>query len=165
MTGHLARDNMVSTYGAAAFRRGSSLLALTALLLAAPVLGQTARPAAEPATAPAPAAFAPTPQASAAWGIGANDVPFDPAVLLGVLPNGMRYAIRRNTTPLGSVILRMRYDVGSIAEAEDQRGLAHFIEHMAFNGSTHIAEGEMIPLLERNGLAFGPDTNASTGID
>src|SRR3546814_16245968 len=59
----------------------------------------------------------------------------------------------------------MRFDVGSFAEAEDQRGLAHFLEHMAFNGSTHVPEGEMFNLLERKGLAFGADTNASTGFD
>ena len=153
---------------AASYRRGASALALMAMAFAvtAPAFAQTtAQPAVVAPAAAASPVYAPTPQVAAAWGISGHDVPFDPAVLLGVLPNGMRYAIRRNTTPLGSVILRMRYDVGSIAEAEDQRGLAHFIEHMAFNGSTHIAEGEMIPLLERNGLAFGPDTNASTGID
>src|SRR3546814_18336002 len=59
----------------------------------------------------------------------------------------------------------MRFDVGSFDEAEDQRGLAHFLEHMAFNGSTHVPEGEMVKLLERKGLAFGADTNASTGFD
>ncbi|CAN0126074.1 unnamed protein product, partial [Chrysoparadoxa australica] len=57
----------------------------------------------------------------------------------------------------------MVFDVGSLAEEDDQRGLAHFIEHMAFNGTTHVPEGEMVPLLERYGLAFGPDTNAFTG--
>ncbi|MBL0916740.1 MAG: insulinase family protein, partial [Sphingopyxis sp.] len=79
--------------------------------------------------------------------------------------NGMKYALLKNTTPKDSVVLRMRFDVGSFAEADDQRGLAHFLEHMAFNGSTHVPEGEMVKLLERKGLAFGADTNASTGFD
>jgi zinc protease len=59
----------------------------------------------------------------------------------------------------------MRFDVGSFAEADDQRGLAHFLEHMAFNGSTNVPEGEMVKILERQGLKFGPDTNAMTGFD
>src|SRR3546814_10655215 len=86
-------------------------------------------------------------------------------LVFGVLPNGMKYALLKNSTPKDSVVIRMRFDVGSFAEAEDQRGLAHFLEHMAFNGSTHVPEGEMIKLLERKGLAFGADTNASTGFD
>src|SRR3546814_403994 len=86
-------------------------------------------------------------------------------IVFGVLPNGMKYALLKNSTPKGSVVIRTRFDVGSFAEADDQRGLAHFLEHMAFNGSTHVPEGEMIKLLERKGLAFGADTNASTGFD
>src|SRR3546814_19743336 len=74
----------------------------------------------------------------------------------------MKYALLHNGTPKDSVVIRMRFDVGSFDEAEDQRGLAHFLEHMAFNGSTHVPEGEMVKLLERKGLAFGADTNAST---
>lgn len=88
--------------------------------------------------------------------------PADPAIRFGVLPNGMKYAIRANATPKGSAVIRFRIDMGSTAEADDQRGLAHFLEHMAFNGSTNVREGEMIKLLERDGLAFGADTNAST---
>ena len=91
-----------------------------------------------------------------------SDVPADPNVRYGVLSNGMRYAIMENDTPTGAVALRLIFNVGSLAEEEDQRGLAHFIEHMAFNGSTNVPEGEMVSLLERYGLAFGPDTNAFT---
>ncbi|NJR42151.1 MAG: insulinase family protein, partial [Akkermansiaceae bacterium] len=105
------------------------------------------------------------PAAAQAWGFAGSDHPVDPAVRFGVLPNGMRYALRNNTTPRGAVMVRMLFDVGSLAEAEDQRGLAHFLEHMAFNGSRNVPEGEMVRLLERNGLAFGADTNASTGVD
>lgn len=93
-----------------------------------------------------------------------SDVVADASIRRGALPNGMHYAIQRNTTPLGGASVRMRVDLGSTAEAEDQRGLAHFLEHMAFNGSKGVPEGEMIKILERYGLAFGADTNASTGF-
>lgn len=93
----------------------------------------------------------------------ASDIPADEGVRYGVLENGMRYAIVENDTPTGTAALRLVLDVGSLAEAEDQRGLAHFIEHMAFNGTTNVPEGEMVPLLERYGLAFGADSNAFTG--
>lgn len=92
-----------------------------------------------------------------------SDIPADPRVRFGQFDNGMRYAIMPNATPSGTAALRLVFNVGSLAEAEHQRGLAHFIEHMAFNGTTNVPEGEMIPLLERYGLAFGPDTNAFTG--
>jgi zinc protease len=92
-----------------------------------------------------------------------SGIPADPGMRFGQLENGMRYVIMPNATPTGTAALRLVFNVGSMAEAEHQRGLAHFIEHMAFNGTTNVPEGEMIPLLERYGLAFGPDTNAFTG--
>ncbi|MEE2525651.1 insulinase family protein [Hyphobacterium sp. HN65] len=91
-----------------------------------------------------------------------SDIAPDPAVRYGELENGLRYAIMRNQTPPNTASIRMALDVGSMVEAEDQRGLAHFIEHMAFNGSENVPEGEMVALLERFGLEFGPDTNAGT---
>ena len=119
-----------------------------------------------PATPVAARATAqPQDAAARAWGVAASDIPLDPAVKLGVLPNGMKYALMANATPKETVLIRFRFDVGSFAEAEDQRGLAHFLEHMAFNGSANVPEGEMVKLLERKGLAFGADTNASTGLD
>jgi zinc protease len=102
--------------------------------------------------------------ARAAWGFDKTDLTPDSSVRFGVLPNGMRYAIMRNATPKANAVVRMRFDVGSTADDEAQRGQAHFLEHMAFNGSKRIPEGEMIKLLERAGLAFGADTNASTGF-
>jgi zinc protease len=93
----------------------------------------------------------------------ASDIPADEGVRYGVLDNGMRYAIMENDTPTGTASMRLVLNVGSLAEAEDQRGLAHFIEHMAFNGTTNVPEDEMVPLLERYGLAFGADSNAFTG--
>ncbi|KQZ64526.1 peptidase M16 [Sphingopyxis sp. Root1497] len=141
----------------------SPLVLATALAFAgpAPLLAR------EPVAAPAPAAATTNPQGDAAraWNFAASDVPVDPNIVFGVLPNGMKYALLKNSTPKDSVSLRLRFDVGSFAEADDQRGLAHFLEHMAFNGSTNVPEGEMIKLLERKGLAFGADTNASTGFD
>lgn len=92
-----------------------------------------------------------------------SDIPADPGVRYGVLENGMRYAIMPNATPSNTAAVRLVLNVGSLAEADDQRGLAHFIEHMAFKGSTHVPRNEMVRLLERYGLAFGPDTNAFTG--
>ena len=96
------------------------------------------------------------------WTSAQNDVPLDPGYRLGVLPKGMRYVIRSNVQPKGTALVRMQVDAGSLDEHDDERGYAHYVEHMAFNGSTHVPEGEMVKLLERDGLAFGADTNAST---
>lgn len=89
----------------------------------------------------------------------------DPAVVFGTLPNGLRYAIMRNTTPSDGIAMRLRIGSGSIAESDDQQGLAHFLEHMAFRGSKNVADGEVVHMLERQGLRFGPDTNAFTAQD
>ena len=116
------------------------------------------------ALAPVSAAPAATPQTNG-WGVKLTDVTPDPSIRYGTLPNGMRYAIMRNALPKDGAALRLRFEFGSIGEAENERGLAHFIEHMAFNGSTNVPEGEMVKILERQGLKFGPDTNAATGFD
>lgn len=118
------------------------------LITAAPALAQTAQ-------------VVPTDP----WAQAASDVPADANVRFGVLPNGMQYAIMRNTTPPGQASLRLRIDAGSLMENENQLGLAHFLEHMAFNGTTNIPENDLLRILERLGLAFGADTNASTGFD
>lgn len=99
------------------------------------------------------------------WAHAASDIPADSNVRFGVLPNGMQYAIMRNATPPGQASFRLRIDAGSLMENEDQLGLAHFMEHMAFNGTTNIPENELLRILERRGLAFGADTNAYTGFD
>jgi zinc protease len=91
-----------------------------------------------------------------------SDIQPDPAITFGELPNGMRYAIQHNATPSGEVSMRLRIAAGALQEDKDQRGLAHFLEHMAFRGSAHVADGEMQKTLERIGLSFGSDTNAST---
>jgi zinc protease len=117
-------------------------------------------------TAPALAATAPVAQPAVnGWGVKLTDVTPDPSIKYGMLPNGMKYAIMQNETPKGTASVRLRFEFGSIGENENERGLAHFIEHMAFNGSTHVPEGDMVKILERQGLQFGPDTNAQTGFD
>ncbi|MFV0645499.1 MAG: M16 family metallopeptidase, partial [Sphingomonadaceae bacterium] len=113
------------------------------------------------------ATHAPFPAAeqSDPWGLEGSDLKLDPAWHIGTLENGMRFIIRRNSTPRETAIVRLHIGSGSLSETESERGLAHFLEHMAFNGSNKIPEGEMIKLLERKGLSFGADTNASTGFD
>ncbi|MGZ3314886.1 MAG: M16 family metallopeptidase [Caulobacteraceae bacterium] len=115
------------------------------------------------------AAMAQTPPPTATSGAGAmgwpqetSDLKPDPLIRFGRLPNGMRYALMHNATPSGQASFRLRFDAGSLMERDDQQGLAHFLEHMAFNGSAHVPTGEMVKILERIGLAFGADTNAST---
>jgi zinc protease len=105
----------------------------------------------------------PASQRTPPWNSDKTDLPVDQRTIYGQLANGLRYAIRPNSRPQNQVLVRLAVDFGSAAEAEDEQGLAHFIEHMAFNGSTHVPEGEMVKTLERLGLAFGADTNASTG--
>ncbi|HSJ77708.1 MAG TPA: insulinase family protein [Erythrobacter sp.] len=99
------------------------------------------------------------------WAFEESDVPVDTGYTFGQLDNGMRYIIRSNATPQGTALVRMRIDSGALEETDSERGLSHYLEHMAFNGSKGIPEGEMIKLLEREGLAFGADTNASTGFE
>ena len=94
-----------------------------------------------------------------------SDLIAETAVEYGRLPNGVRYAVMANETPSNTATLLMRFDTGSVNEPDGQEGLAHFLEHMAFNGSKNIPEGEMIKRLEKFGLAFGADTNASTSFD
>ncbi|NOW46923.1 zinc protease [Novosphingobium sp. SG751A] len=98
----------------------------------------------------------------AVWTFQKSDITPDPAYRFGRLANGMRYILRHNETPKNEIAVRMRFDVGSLDEGENERGFAHFVEHMAFQGSTHVAQGEMVRLLERKGLAFGAHTNAFT---
>lgn len=100
---------------------------------------------------------------TAPWNAETSDLEPDSSIIYGQLPNGLRYAIRPNQRPQNQVVVRMAIDFGSAVEADDEQGLAHFIEHMAFNGSTNVPEGEMVKMLERLGLSFGADTNASTG--
>ena len=94
-----------------------------------------------------------------------SDLPADPAAKFGTLPNGVRYVIYPNKEPQGRAALRLLVLAGSLNENENQRGLAHYLEHMAFNGSTHYAPGTLIDFFQRMGMSFGGDTNASTSFD
>src|SRR5689334_23905278 len=98
------------------------------------------------------------PAAAPGWPQASSDIPMDPAIKFGTLPNGMRYAIMKNTTPKSEVSIRLRIAAGSLYETEAQRGLAHFVEHMAFRGTTRVPDGELFKTLERLGLRAGADT-------
>lgn len=94
-----------------------------------------------------------------------SDLPPDPAARYGALPNGVRYLIYPNHEPRGRASLRLVVLAGSLYERDDQQGLAHFLEHMAFNGSAHYPPGTLIEFFQRNGMSFGGDTNAYTSFD
>ncbi|HEX8126427.1 MAG TPA: insulinase family protein [Allosphingosinicella sp.] len=96
------------------------------------------------------------------WFYRNSDIPPDPAWTFGTLPNGLRYAVRRNAVPEGQVSVRLRIDAGSLHEEEKERGWAHFIEHMAFRGTKNFGDGEVRETWQRLGASFGSDTNAST---
>ena len=99
------------------------------------------------------------------WPHEKSDLHPDPKITYGILDNGLRYAVMPNQTPEKQASVRLLIDVGSKHEYDDERGMAHFIEHMAFNGSANVGEGEMIKMLERHGLAFGADANAYTSYE
>jgi len=144
----------------------SSLRAVSGLAIAAG-LAFVAAPAVLAQDSNAAIAAAPAIEAGGvpAWGIASADFPADPTITFGVLPNGMRYAIKRNTNPEGEAAIRFNIGAGAREETDAENGAAHFVEHMAFNGSKNIPEGQLLPMLERLGLAFGADTNATTGLD
>src|SRR3569623_749496 len=125
-----------------------AVAALLASICAAPLIAQ-----------------APLPEQPGKWALDFTGRKADPAVRFGTLPNGLRYAIMHNETPSDGVAMRMRSGAGSLEERVDEQGLAHFLEHMAFRGSTNIPDGEVVHMLERQGLQFGPDTNAFTAQD
>ena len=109
---------------------------------------------AQPQARAVPQAFAP-----------GDRLPFDSAITTGTLPNGLRYYIRKNARPEKRVELQLAVKAGSVDEADDQQGLAHFLEHMAFNGSRHFPPGELIKTLESSGARMGPHLNAYTSFD
>ncbi|WP_319562864.1 insulinase family protein [Marispirochaeta sp.] len=94
-----------------------------------------------------------------------SPLPIDPKLIRGELDNGLRYFIRENREPQNRISLRLFVNAGSVLEEEDQRGVAHLLEHMAFKGSTHFDEGELEGFLESLGMRFGPDLNAYTSFD
>jgi len=92
-------------------------------------------------------------------------VPGDSAALRGMLPNGLRFVVRENRVPRHRAELRLVINAGSVLEDEDQLGLAHFVEHMAFNGTAHFPKSALVDYLQSVGLRFGADLNAETGTD
>ena len=94
-----------------------------------------------------------------------DTIPFDTAVRTATLPNGLTYFIRKNAQPARRVSLRLAVKAGSLFEADDQLGLAHLIEHMAFNGSAHFKPGELVSYFESVGARLGPQVNAYTSFD
>ena len=95
-----------------------------------------------------------------------GQLPLDPAVRYGKLPNGLTYYIRKNAKPEGQVNFYIAQKVGSVQEEDSQRGLAHFLEHMAFNGSKHFPnDGQLIKYCESIGVKFGQNLNAYTSTD
>jgi zinc protease len=101
----------------------------------------------------------------APWPEIQSDMPPDPAVTWGVLPNGVRYAVRHNAEPKGRVSLRLLVGAGSLYEREEERGIAHFVEHMAYRGTREHPNGGLTTELQRLGVGFGPDTAAYTYSD
>lgn len=106
------------------------------------------------------------------FGISANaqlnldeKLPFDPKVKVGKLDNGLTYYVRQNKKPEQHVELRLVVNAGSINEDDDQLGLAHMAEHMAFNGTTHFKKNEIVSFLQDIGVGFGNDLNAGTSFD
>lgn len=94
-----------------------------------------------------------------------DPLPLDPQVRMGVLPNGLTYYIRHNETPKGQADFYIAQKVGSILENDEQRGLAHFLEHMCFNGTVNFPGNELVAWLETKGVKFGQNLNAYTSID
>lgn len=88
----------------------------------------------------------------------------DPDVIFGRLSNGFRYALKKNTTPKHRISMHLFVHTGSAYETDDQQGLAHFLEHMLFCGSTNFKPGELVKYFQRIGMKFGPDANAHTGF-
>jgi zinc protease len=149
-------------------------LALAGLAQAAP------GPAALAQTAPGPAALTPAGSAQAepaqaqprvadpaeAAGVPLDvELPVDSAVRTGIFANGLTYYIRANDEPENRAELRLVVNTGSVLEDDDQRGMAHLLEHMAFNGTEHFEKQELIEFMESIGMRLGPDVNAYTSFD
>lgn len=98
------------------------------------------------------------------WPHEKSALPRHDKALYGRLDNGLRYIIQRNSKPEKQVTVQLNVQIGSLMEREDELGLAHFLEHMAFNGSNNFPPGTLIPFFQKNGMAFGRDANAHTAF-
>ncbi|MBX9929117.1 MAG: insulinase family protein [Gemmatimonadaceae bacterium] len=92
-------------------------------------------------------------------------IPFDSTVIRGTLPNGLRYFIKKNAKPEKRLELQLAVRTGSLQEDDDQRGMAHYVEHMAFNGTARFPKSAIVDFLEQSGMRFGGDLNAYTSFD
>ncbi len=143
------------------------LLRLTLALLAAFGLAApswSARHVSKPVPKRTAPVAAPAPERSVPWLYKGSDIPPDPNWIFGTLPNGVRYAVRRSGVPPRQVSIRVDIEAGSLMERENERGFAHFMEHLSFRGSRYIADGEAIKTWQRLGATFGSDTNANTSL-
>src|SRR5665647_2152662 len=100
----------------------------------------------------------------ASYGLS-QQMPVDPEAVVGTLPNGLRYYVRANGKPAHRVELRLVVKAGSVLEDDDQKGLAHFVEHMEFEGTQHFPGQGIVDFLSSLGLSIGPDANAATSFD
>lgn len=137
-----------------------SLVGVTAATAAPP--GHKAVAAAPRAALQATGGDPAKPSATTPWLYRGSDVPHDPEWLFGELPNGLRYAVRKNGVPPGQVSIRIRMDVGSLYEKPEESGYAHLLEHLVFRQSKYLGEAQAIPTWQRLGAGFGTDTNAET---
>jgi zinc protease len=148
-----------------------ALAAALAIASAMPAVAAAQQTTDRPKSKPVPAQTKPQPKAGQAPGAiakapsGSDSLRFDPLVRRGTLPNGMRYYVRRNVRPEKRAELRLAVNAGALLESDDQRGLAHFAEHMAFNGTKRFEKAEIVNFLERIGMSFGADLNAYTAFD
>ncbi|MEZ0243149.1 MAG: M16 family metallopeptidase [Sphingomonas sp.] len=131
-----------------------ALIALAVLGLAVPALAQVAPPTIGAARS--------IQTADDPWLYKGSDIVQDTAWRFGRLPNGVRYAVRRNGVPPGQVAVRVRIDAGSLMETDSERGFAHLLEHLSFRGSVYVPDGDSKQIWQRLGVTFGSDSNAQT---
>jgi zinc protease len=105
------------------------------------------------------------PAVTPTYGDDADVIPLDPATRVGVLDNGLRFYIRENAAPGGRAQLRLVVKAGSAHESDEQKGVAHYLEHMMFNGTQRYPANELVQVLQRFGAEFGPDINAYTSYE
>ncbi|KQU62109.1 peptidase M16 [Sphingomonas sp. Leaf339] len=144
------------------FPRAFRVSALSLLLLSTTSLAGQSRPAARSKPPAVAAAAAPVPVDTSAWLYKGSDIAPDPEWSFGTLPNGLRFAVRKNGVPPGQVSVRVAMDVGSLHETDSERGFAHFIEHLSFRSSAYVPDGEAKRVWQRLGATFGSDSNAQT---
>jgi zinc protease len=138
------------------FNRSFSVTAIALILASSSVFAQVKRkPTPSPKQKPTAAAIQ----------LQGNVLPVDKDVLIGKLPNGLKYYIRHNEQPKNRAELYLVNKAGSILETDAQLGLAHFTEHMAFNGTRDFPKNDLVNYLQKSGIRFGADLNAYTSFD